>query len=359
MPLDKEFDELYQQVQNLSETTREYDTKVSDFVSRYGDFINDAFFRGLENTVNSQQNPKKKFLAFFVLHSYLRRNKRYLDLQNLEKKYSAKFGSWDAFDILHLRLEINLPDLIPAESLRKAKTLAEKFPNNDGVRHDYCMLAANLYEHGSKMVQNMIIKDHLAKVHEVIDTVCINKYAKFLWTRARIYSILSNKELDEDQRRAYYETAIASVQEAWMREKPGAQYHTRIATYRNCEMYIKHAYVLESAKREINDTTNQQRDMLQKMKDEYNSLKTENLEIIGFFVAVISFTIGSLGGSSTLTFLQNVFLLVALMGSLLVVYGGLGVVLHGKKKAGRNSVVIIMGIVLISVSVMAGLSGKV
>ena len=352
MNFEDKFQNLYHETANLSNTSREYDSKISEFVSRYGNFKNEKKFKRLEKIINDDSD-ERAFLALCVLHTYLRRNKKYQEIKVLETKYEEKYSSNPAFQILHLRLEINIPSMSPEESLNYAENLSKKFEDNDGVTHDFCMLVANTYEQGTESIRKEIGHNYIGRAQEIIDKVAINKYPKFLWTRARIYSILSECELEEDKRKQYYEIALKSINEAWMLEKPGEQYNTRVMTYRNYELFIKNSHMLETTRRELNAVAQQQTETLQKIKEEYNSLKTENLEILGFFVAVISFTIGSLGITREGTFIENVCSIVVLMSALLVVYGGLGIVLHGREKAGRNVVIIILGILFIGVAIIS------
>lgn len=354
MNFESKFQNLYDEASSLSNTSREYDSKISDFVSRYGNFKNEKNFKKLENIIK-EDSDERAFLALCVLHTYLRRNKKYQEIKVLETKYEAKYSSNPAFQILHLRLEINIPSMSPEESLHYADNLSKKFADNDGVIHDFCMLVANTYEQGTEVIRKEIVHNYIDRAQEIIDKVAINKYPKFLWTRARIYSILSECEVDEDKRKQYYEIALKSINEAWMLEKPGEQYNTRVMTYRNYELFIKNSHMLETTRRELNVVVRQQTEMLQKVKEEYNSLKTDNLEILGFFVAVISFTIGSLGITREGNFVENVCSIVVLMSALLIVYGGLGIVLHGKEKVGRNLVIIILGILFIGVAIILGI----
>ena len=92
----------------------------------------------------------------------------------------------------------------PEESLHYAENLSKKFEDNDGVTHDFCMLVANTYEQGTESIRKEIGHNYIGRAQEIIDKVAINKYPKFLWTRARIYSILSECELEEDKRKQYY-----------------------------------------------------------------------------------------------------------------------------------------------------------
>ena len=357
MNLEKKFQKLFDETVDFSETSRVYDSKVSAFVSKYGNFKNEKEFKELENIINDTDD-KRAFLALCVLHTYLRRNKKYKEIEVLEKKYEGKYSANPAFQILHLRLEINIPSMGPEERLYYAKDLSEKFEDNDGVIHDFCMLVADIYEQGTEVIRKEIVQNYIERAREIIDKVSIDKYPKFLWTRARIYSILSECEKEEEKRKHYYEIALKSISDAWMLEEPGEQYNTRVMSYRNYELFIKNSYMLESAKRELSAVTQQQTEMMNKIKEEYNSLKTENLEILGFFVAVISFTIGSLGLAGDGTFIENICTIIVLMSALLVVYGGLGIILHGKEKAGRNVIVIMSGLVFIIVAIILGCTSQ-
>lgn len=351
MNLQKQFHKLYKDTQNLSDTGREYDTKISNFVSQYGNFKNHDFFMSL-NTVIQDTNTKKSFLALCVLHTYLRRNKKYQDMKMLEDQYVHRFESNPAFQILHLRLEINIPSMPPESQLEYAKQLSDQFYDNDGVTHDFCMLIANNYEQGKESLKQEIAAHYIEDAKNIIDKVAEKKYSKFLWTKARIYAILSELEAEEEKRNRYYEIALKSIQEAWMLEKPGEQYNTRMMTYRNYEVFIKSNYMLESAKREINTISMQQKNMLEETKKEFESLRSENLEIIGFFVAVISFTIGLLSLAQTGTFIEKVCTIIVLMSALLIVYGGLGIILHGKQNGLRNGTIIVLGILLIAAAIL-------
>lgn len=354
MNFNNKFDKLYQDTVGLPDTGREYDSKISAFVSKYGNFKNEKYFTDLEQIIQNP-NDEKAFLALCVLHTYLRRNKRYHSMKALEEKYQDLYGSYPAFQILHLRLEINIPSMPPEEQLEYAKRLSEEFCNNDGVTHDFCMLVANIYEQGNEHIRREIAINYIQAAKEIVDRVAEKKYPKFLWTKARIYSILSELEKKEEQRKRYYDIALKSISEAWMFEKPGEQYNTRIMTYRNYEVFIKNNYMLESTKRELNAISSQQSEMMEKIREEFSVLKSENLEILGFFVAIISFTIGLLTLAQNGPFIERICTIVVLMSALLFVYGGLGIVLHGKEKCGRNIIIMIMGILFIIAAAYAGL----
>lgn len=86
---------------------------------------------------------------------------------------------------------------------------------------------------------------------------------------------------------------------------------------------------------------------MESFRDEISELKARNLEVIGLFVAIISFTIGSFEIVKQAEFIDQVFSIIILMCMTLVVYGGLGIILHGKKFCLRNIIIIILGIIVI------------
>lgn len=90
MNLENKFQKLYNETVELSDTSRAYDSKVSDFVSKYGNFKNEKEFKQLENIINDAED-ERAFLALCVLHTYLRRNKKYQEIKVLETKYEEKF----------------------------------------------------------------------------------------------------------------------------------------------------------------------------------------------------------------------------------------------------------------------------
>lgn len=350
MNLNEKYKKLYRKLENQDLTERLTDLEISNFVSKYGDNDNKEFFDNLDLVINSGNN--EGYFAFYVKHTFLRRNKKYEELKELENKFCYLYKQRPSFDILHLRLEINLPSMNDKERLRFAFSLTERFPNNSGVLNDFCMLFSDVYElNSSKDLREEIIRKYLEISKGYIDDVLINeKYSKFFWTKSRIYYILSETEHNESQRTEYYNIALSSIKKAWMTEKNGKQYNVRIMTYRSCEIYIKNNFLLESSRREVDKLQEKQNEIIQDINNEFNELKNNNLELLGLFVAIISFTIGTIQLNKQADFFSQACLIIVLMGGVLVVYGGLGIILHGKKYPLRSFLVILIGILLIILS---------
>lgn len=349
MDLLSEFEDLYKKVyiENLLlETDREYDVQVSKFVSKYGTLENHPFFEQLDNIIEGE-NDDKGYLAYNIKHTYWRRIKKYEKVRDLEERYRNRYINRESFPILHLRLEINLSAKTDEEKLEMAQNLRNKYPNNCGVVHDYCMMVANIYEFGEERIKRDILDNYIWDCKECIDRVAQNNYAKFLWTKARIYTILGGIEEDESKFNLYYHIAIESIKRAWMKEELGEQYSLRIATYRNCELYIKNKYMLDQAQRDLRKREYEQIRSMDSFRNEISELKARNLEVIGLFVAIISFTIGSFEIVKQAKFIDQIFSIIILMCMTLVVYGGLGIILHGKKFCLRNIIIIILGIIVI------------
>lgn len=350
MDLMNEFKLLYNDVyeaKKLEPTSREYDRAVSNFVSQYGSFENKSFFDDLYN-IAAGEDIEIGYFAFSIIHTYYRRNKDYEEVKSLEMKLKSKYESNEAFDILHLRLEINLPSMDNASRLAYAKSICSRFPNNYGVLHDFSMMIAEVYEYGDEKTKEIIRTQYIEDGKKCIDAIFPTNYPKFLWTRARIYTILGGLEKKESLFETYYHIAFESIKQAWLKEEMSTQYSIRLATYRNCELYIRNSYIIEKSKREYLRIEAEHLNRLEKFRDELNHTKMQNIEILGLFVAVISFTIGSLNLISTETILNRIYIIIILMASILVVFGGLGIALHGKANFGRNLALIIIGCVIVA-----------
>lgn len=83
--------------------------------------------------------------------------------------------------------------------------------------------------------------------------------------------------------------------------------------------------------------------------EEINSSKISNLEFLGFFAALISFTIGSIGLTQSFEPLEAAKLIVVLAGALLFAFGGFTIIVcrNTKEALTKAAPIIVMGIVVV------------
>ena len=97
----------------------------------------------------------------------------------------------------------------------------------------------------------------------------------------------------------------------------------------------------------------QKQSILTAMEEQEKQSMVKNMEFLGLFSGIVSFTIGSLtitGAIADQSIQSAAGLIVVLMGALIGVFAAFGIVLHGivkKKEAGRNIFVFILGILII------------
>lgn len=85
-------------------------------------------------------------------------------------------------------------------------------------------------------------------------------------------------------------------------------------------------------------------------------MKRQNLQMLGFFTAIISFTVGSIQIVKSQPFISAVLLLLVLAGILLVIYAGFSYVMFSNstyENARKNFVVFGVGAIIIVLSIVA------
>ena len=89
-----------------------------------------------------------------------------------------------------------------------------------------------------------------------------------------------------------------------------------------------------------------------KLEEQEKQTIVKNMEFLGLFSGIVSFTIGSLTIGSAVanqSILHAAGLIVVLMGALMGVFAAFGIILHGVvgKKAGRNFFVLLLGLAIV------------
>ena len=203
-------------------------------------------------------------------------------------------------------------------------------------------------------------------------------YAKYYYTYARLQSL-----------QGLFEKAMANVEEAIDLEKETEKdYAIRIGNYQSLGQKVHGKWQMEEYNRQADRKSAEHRGLIEEKLAEYNTHLEEktreyrmaleeqekqtmvkNMEFLGLFSGIVSFTIGSLtisGAIAEQSIAAAAGLIIILMGALLGVFAGFGIILHGTgvkkkvkqldKKTGelvekekrdcRNIVVLILGILI-------------
>ena len=122
----------------------------------------------------------------------------------------------------------------------------------------------------------------------------------------------------------------------------------RVNQYQIYLQQTKSMMVLEQTDSELNQKIQEFESIIEHQSKE--SL-VKNMEYLGLFAGIISFTIGSIGIATSVagqSLIAAAGLIIVLMGALLCVFSGFGFILHGiNKKTIRNLIVFIMGVLII------------
>ena len=92
------------------------------------------------------------------------------------------------------------------------------------------------------------------------------------------------------------------------------------------------------------------------LEEDTRSSLTKNMEFLGLFAGIVSFTIGGVsiaGAMADRSLVGAAGLIVVLMGALLGVFAGFGIILHGYRgeKSRRNLLVFALGAVITAAGV--------
>ena len=248
-------------------------------------------------------------------------------------------------------------------------------PNNAGVHHAFAIAVADIFEATELQRESRPESSWLEKGEQAaMDALDLDPtYPKFHCTKGRILALRGNYE------QALKEIAIAIDTE----NSKQADYALRIGNYRAYEQRIREKQrsekqmalmqqQIDSAK-VLSETMEQSlQDMEEKQKaleDENRASLTKNMEFLGLFSGIVSFTIGGIsisGAVAERSIVGAAGLIVVLMGALLVVFAGFGIILHGYKdevvtpegrtkvvgKSGRNKVVLLLGLLVAAAGVV-------
>ncbi len=365
------------------ENEREYELKVVDYAVNWDEkVIKDQLIKLIDDgktaeDVNSIEH-KVAFAAFCVLVNYHRRMKN----KTLEKKYLNEYKQFFEGHIFYKHmLLLNMMSSIEAiknvDELKAVLNLARQnamnLTGNVGGKHAYTETVVLAYEKKPELMELIENDDSEEKTDWITEaTTAINvaidivQYPKFYCTYGRLLAI--KKE---------YDVALEQINMAIDKEDNNKNdYSIRIAQYLNFYQQVvagKQIHQMETAfDKKMSDYETNIRNKMQEYETQAAEAMTEykrvleeqekqtlvkNMEFLGLFAGIVSFTIGSLtitGAIASQSIMNAAGLIIVLMGALMVVFASFGVILHGieNKKALRNGLVLVLGCLAILCSIV-------
>lgn len=325
---------------DYEETVVAYATKCSDEVLLAAEAEFWSMKKAAEQNVGKPEeeqtviNEKVYFALYALLVNYTRRMKDDKTQKKLLDKYSSyKFKETHVF-YNHLRL-LRLLGMVynqsPSERmemLELAQINKRDLTDNKGAAHAFAEAVALVFELDDVAdtprfadQRSEWLENAMSAVQSAIDDH--PDYAKYYCTRGRIQSLLGKyadalKDIDkaideEDTSRKDYAIRIGNY------ESRGQQIHGKmeqVGVQKHFEDYM------------ATETQKYQDELVAREKE----TATKNMEFLGLFSGIVSFTIGSLtisGAIAQQSIAAAAGLIVVLMGALIAAFAGFGMILHG------------------------------
>ena len=332
----------------INEITREFEVELVKMATNppHNTFI-DEIKAHVDTKINPSKVKTEDFIAYCVLVNYQRRMKNYEEEEKYIHTYRDVFASghpfFDHMDLLS-RMD-NLEVYTVEEILELADRNCKQLTLNAGAKHAYCETIAMLHEAnaGKSGVNEATIETlnvHLDKAIIIIDKVISGNsdYAKYYCTKGRLLAVKKR-----------YSEAIQNITKAIaIEDSSRSDYTLRVNQYQIHLQQAKNLQALDITEKQLNEKIQKFESIIeQQAKDSL----VKNMEYLGLFAGIISFTIGSIGIAGSVagqSLAAAAGLIIVLLGALLCVFAGFGVILHGFNcKAFRNLVVFIMGAIII------------
>lgn len=314
------------------EEKREYEIILTKLAQKLPE-AEKVFWEILQTTEDkdSEEYDKVAFACFVALNIYYRHKMDISKLRNLVSHFEDHFQN-EKHPLLPHVLSIYYKTL-GTEKINLEKSLeyaraAAKRLEHAGVYHNLAETLVNWVDEGYCETPTQR-ESYLKEADELIDkAIKMNPdYAKFYSTKAQLLSIQGD-----------FARAMKYINEAIDKEDSSANdYAIRIAGY----LTVKAKILFRKYLREAVDQAKQE------IEKELERYRLQSIELLGLFAALISFVVSSIQ-FITAQSVENVALLMLLFtGSILGIYGGLGVILYGRRHLMRIVAVLALAATLV------------
>lgn len=299
---------------------RSYEVQLTKYASQNVTKVEfDLLLSWLRERVHSPQSAA--FECFFVLCIFSRRLKNFSEYRELLRDFGTYF---EHLPLYHHIEALYYKQFDTPNDIEMAMTCASKAAQHPelsrqvGVLHSYVESVVKAEEHNQN-VSPSILEDAMIKINEVVKLD--NHYAKFHCTRGRLLAL---REDFPEARRAIHKAID-------LEDSTNIDYSIRINEYQShltrIQMEEKSHLILKELKETKAEFEQSKKDMVVSME----KLQKDNLQFLGFFVAIISLTIGSLNMIGDKSFHETAYLIMILTGCILLGYVSLGMLFQPKQ----------------------------
>ena len=288
------------------DTTRKYETAIADWSLENAKTQRNFLYSLLDgNLPIYHENPASlRFTAFVALCIYMRRLKDISKHQALFEKYGHDFVSFKLYP--HL-CSMMYRELRTMDSFYSAIEFAQeaiiRLPEQEGVLHNFAESVIVAAEEGLELEPSYLVRAE----QELRKAMFISpRYPKFHCTKGRLL----------DLKKRYKEAAESILNAIDLEDSSKPDYILRINDYQNYLANVRNDQLHAKMEESINELTSSK----EKLEESLENAKTENLQMLGFFVAIITFTIGSFNIVKQDYIMDTVFLLFVLTGCLIISY---------------------------------------
>lgn len=293
-----------------------------------------------------------RYGAFYCRCTILRTNRNYTILEEFMSRQGEIFRARPSYRHLELLTRVGLLDKFTDRDafIKSTYEHAQTYQGNAGYVHMFAAVVALVMEDEEGGLSDIGRRWLDRALDAAVRTVELDRtYAKFHSTLGRLHSLSGNfsaarRELSqavdlEDSSRSDYGLRITNYETQRMRNSlresgravaEEIKAHKGAAEKRMDELGMSIIATIEENKISLGVAT--------KKIDEAS---TKNLEFLGFFAAILSFTIGSIQIATSFTPQEAARLIFVLMGGLLGVFSGFGLLVAKPSKGGYFKAVVV------------------
>ncbi|WP_193188978.1 tetratricopeptide repeat protein [Nisaea sediminum] len=294
---------------------------------------------------DNSKNESFRFLSFCILLQHHRRFLNHDNVENLINKFSDLFSNQNLFQLYAATYKNSPNQFELIQGIRVSYKISSMHEENAFLGNAFSELVAKAIE---LYPEEKIFTRHMDDALTIINrSIQISpKYAKFYQTNARLLSAIGE-----------YDLALSSAQRSIDIENSDiSDYVLRIQSYASTLLEIESKKQIHILDTRIDEIDNSIKSAVQKIESEASKNRTNVVEILAFFIAVVTFVLASINTSVQFPPTEALFLIIGIGGVLSLSFSVLNIILMDNTKIFRLMTGVLIGISLLSMSLL-GLQG--